>query len=151
MTVEPASTTMHLAIPHDQMRCCEFELKNRGKTCLSNELTDADIHWELDAILPSQFYHRGGSETPKDGIRRLLSAILEDAVRIFQSVQPAKALTKRHQKLVHEAEAWLFDKSADNPLSYDTVCESLGIDPDAFREGLLKWRRRCLAEGTLRK
>jgi hypothetical protein len=118
---------------------------------VTSELADANKNWELDPILPSQFYHRGGSETPRDGIRRLLSAILEDAVRIFQSVHPTKALTRRHQKLVHETEAWLFDRSASNPLSYQIVCESLGIDPDAFREGLLKGRRRCLAEGTLKK
>src|SRR5271167_3515740 len=103
----------------------------------------------LDAILPSQFYDRSLSRD--DGIYRLLGAILEDAVRTFQSVHPTKPLSRGRQRLVREAEVWLFDSSAHNPLSYHTVCESLGIDPDAFREGLLKWRRRYLAEGTLKK
>jgi hypothetical protein len=109
---------------------------------LKAEQSDAGEAFGLDAILPSQFYDRGLSLTRDDGIRNLHGAILEDAVRTFQSLLPNKPLTTRRRAAVTEAEAWIFDTSDQSPLSYNNVCESLGINPDAFRQGLLEWRRR---------
>jgi hypothetical protein len=83
-------------------------------------------------------------------VHNLLAAILEDAVRTFQSIYTAKTLTRRGQIAVHETEQWIFDSSDSGPLSYVIVCEGLGLHPDALREGLLAWRQRYVAQGALK-
>jgi hypothetical protein len=104
---------------------------------------DIDTHFPFVAILPVQFYDRGLVSIQDDGLRRLLGAILEDAVRTFQSAQTTRGLTKSKRATIREAEGWIYNTSAESPFSYCNVCEWLGIDPDALRKGLLDWRRRC--------
>ena len=112
---------------------------------------DTETLFPLDAILPSQYYDRGLVSIRDEGVHSLLAAILEDAVRTFQSIYTAKTLTRRGQIAVHETEQWIFDSSDSRPLSYVNVCEGLGLHPDALREGLLAWRRRFVAQGALKK
>ena len=118
---------------------------------MKEDRLNVDTHFALDAILPVQFYDSGVSLTQDEGIRRLLVAILEDAVRTFQSAQATKPLTKRQRAAIREVELWIYDASALSLFSYNNVCEFLGIDPDAFKMGLLEWRRRCQTTGALKK
>jgi hypothetical protein len=118
---------------------------------LKGDGDDAEALFPLDAILPSQYYDRRLSSIRDEGVHSLLAAILEDAVRTFQSICSAKTLTRRSQIAMHEAELWIFDNSDSRPLSYVNVCDGLGLNPDALREGLLAWRRRCADQGSLKK
>jgi hypothetical protein len=118
---------------------------------MKDDRRDVDAHLSLDPILPAQFYDRGLISIADDGIRRLLGAVLDDAVRTFQSAQTTKALTTRQRTAIREAERWIYDASEGSPFSYGNVCEFLGIDPDAFRKGLSEWRRRYQTWGTGKK
>jgi hypothetical protein len=118
---------------------------------LKAETPDSETLLAFDAILPSQYYDRGLSSLRDEGVHSLLAAILEDAVRAFQFICSAKTLTRRSQIAMHEAELWIFDNSDSHPLSYINVCEGLGLNPVALREGLLAWRRRSAEQGSLRK
>ena len=44
------------------------------------------------------------------------------------------------RRLFVEAEGWLMDRRGDGAFAFETVCETLGIDPRYLREGLRRWR-----------
>ena len=44
------------------------------------------------------------------------------------------------KKLFQEAEDWILAKNADWPFSFDNICESLQLNPDYIRQGLLIWK-----------
>lgn len=80
--------------------------------------------------------------------RRLLLAILEDAASCYLHGRPRAGVgTSR------EAERWIWGRGRRTVLSFQTVCETLGFDAQAFRLGLLRLketngvpanRSRCL-------
>jgi hypothetical protein len=49
-----------------------------------------------------------------------------------------------------EAEEWLCGNGGEGPFSFDTVCETLGVEPQFLRRGLLEWRAEQLA-GIIRR
>jgi hypothetical protein len=90
-----------------------------------------------DAMLPSQFFAMGRG-APIGGERKLMVAVLEDALRCFQKLMDST--DPKQQQLFREAEKWI---TTDNPswfFSFANVCETLDINPDYVREGLMKWR-----------
>jgi hypothetical protein len=44
------------------------------------------------------------------------------------------------KKVFQEAEDWIVAKNADWPFSFDNICESLQLNPDYIRQGLLIWK-----------
>ncbi len=88
-----------------------------------------------DTVLPSQFARPG---VPQTGERRLMVAVLEDALHCFQKY--VDAVDPKHRELFQDAEVWI---NSDNPtwfFSFPNVCDTLDLDPDYVREGLRKWR-----------
>ncbi|MBI2989360.1 MAG: hypothetical protein HYY45_21585 [Deltaproteobacteria bacterium] len=63
-------------------------------------------------------------------VRELMLAVLEDAIACFEST---------NANLVQEAEEWI-NSDDDEVFSFNNVCESLGLDPDRLRKGLLRWK-----------
>ena len=90
------------------------------------------------SVLPIQPLPRGAQAI---GERRLLLAILEDAIRCFQTYLFARET--RGRVLFREAEQWLASEDRDL-FSFETICEVLGIDPQQVRRGLHRWRDRQL-------
>ena len=84
-------------------------------------------------IVPAQFYphRRGAAET--EPIRRLMTAMLVDAVQCFQ----AGELQMVKRKEVWEARIWIFGRYADLPFSFVNVCAELGVSPHRIRRQLL--------------
>jgi hypothetical protein len=86
-------------------------------------------------LTPSQYYdrvHRDDHET--QAVKRLMLAVLSDAVRCFLAYAAARDRTGRLR--FAEAEAWILDHKAAGPFAFVTICESLGIEPDCMREGI---------------
>jgi hypothetical protein len=75
-------------------------------------------------------------------IKRLMLAVLEDAMRCYLTYANSRSHAQR--RLFVEAEAWLADRKADGAFAFETVCETLGIDPNCLREGLRRWRLKEL-------
>src|SRR6266699_2766088 len=67
--------------------------------------------FQPDTLLPSQFFDRVRRRSEHDGERRLMIAVLEDAVDVYR--KQAGAQDARGQQLFHEAEEWIED--ADQP------------------------------------
>jgi hypothetical protein len=76
---------------------------------------------------------------PLERERRLVLAILEEAVRSYQHY--AFATNRRGRRLFGETCEW-FD-SHDNTwiFSFENICYALDLDPDHIREGLTRWRQ----------
>ncbi len=95
--------------------------------------------FEPDALLPAQFYaaFRGGSGVR--GEKRLMLAVLEDALDCFQKY--AAARDGHGQALFDEAHAWIVSNDRGWFFSYENICETLEINPEYLRRGLDSWRR----------
>jgi hypothetical protein len=96
-----------------------------------------------DGLTPGQYYDGiRADDACVRPVKRLMLAVLEDAMRCYQTYAGSRSLTQR--RLFVEAEAWLLDRRADGPFAFVTVCETLGIDPNCLREGLRRWRLQQL-------
>ena len=89
-----------------------------------------------DALLPEQYFDRLATRTSDTPERRLLFAVLLDAVIQLQ---------RRNTSGSAEAERWIRNETdTDSPFSFRNVCEALGIEPGYLARGLLSWRRSQL-------
>ena len=95
-----------------------------------------------DVLTPEQFYDARHDDCAIAPVKRLMMAVLEDALRCFQNHSNAKAGPRK--RLFTEAEQWLCGQTGDGPFSFDTVCETLGIEPTFLRGGLKQWRDQQL-------
>ena len=102
-----------------------------------------------DAITPEQFYDMRRDDSAIAPVKRLMMAVLEDALRCFQNNAEAKGVARK--RLFAEAEQWLCGEVGDGPFSFETVCETLGIEPQFLRAGLKEWRAQQLAGISTRR
>lgn len=93
---------------------------------------------EPDAMLPSQFFGALRHKVRLDGERLLMIAVLEDAVHCFQ--KHARATDSRGRQLFIEAREWIMATDRRWFFSFENVCDTLGLDPDYVREGLVAWQ-----------
>ena len=81
--------------------------------------------------------------------QRLLYAILEDAIHVYQTGRTGSHDNAR--KLLAHTEAWLASDDVSWPMSFQNVCAALGFDPQYLRVGLAKWRLKHGIQRTLPK
>jgi len=83
--------------------------------------------------LPSQLLYAPKESTPE---RRLLAAVLQDAVHIIQrglAYHERRELTDTYR----DAMAWVAAERTTWPCSFVALCESLGLDAESVRTRLL--------------
>jgi len=91
---------------------------------------------EPDTFLPSQFYGNSGLTRQLEGEKRLMLAILRDAVECLEKYR--KARTSSGRELYQNALEWIGDSSTGWLFSFNNICDFLGFDPDYLREFLLR-------------
>jgi hypothetical protein len=91
---------------------------------------------EPDVFLPSQFYGGPGLSRKLEGEKRLMIAILKDAVECLDKYRGARS--SLGQTNYQNALEWVQDKSTDWLFSFTNICDFLGFDADYVREILLK-------------
>ncbi len=91
-----------------------------------------------DAMLPQQFFQSLRMKGHADGERRLMIAVLEDAVNCF--MKQLHATDPKARQLFLDAEEWITAEDRTWFFSFENVCDTLELNPDYLREGLLKWR-----------
>jgi hypothetical protein len=84
-------------------------------------------------ILPVQFYQARHGAGEGEAIRRLMTAILVDAVHCYQ----AGARLGWTDQEGSGARLWIFGEYSEFPFSFSNICAELGISPDGLRERLL--------------
>ena len=95
-----------------------------------------------DTLLPSQFFDRVRRRTEFDGERRLMIAVLEDAVDVYRKQVTAR--DARGRQLFLEAEQWLEDREANDLFSFENICDVLDLNAGYIRRGLQQLRARVL-------
>jgi hypothetical protein len=91
-----------------------------------------------DAFLPSQYYGDRRPGVSSEGERRLLLAVLRNAITDY--LQATDSQTREGRLRCHEVAAWFSNKRpASTIFAYEEICESLEIDPDRLRRWL--WSR----------
>ena len=99
----------------------------------------------LNLVLPAQLFPEFASEGCLSGEKRLMLAVLKDAIDIF--LKHAESSEPRTQRLFLETVEWIRSDDALAPFSFLNVCEALGLSPSCLRRGLLRLeaiRRRAL-------
>jgi hypothetical protein len=91
---------------------------------------------EPDIFLPSQFYGSRGLSRQLEGEKRLMIAILKDAVECLDKYRAARNGPGRCQ--YQNALQWVQDRRTEWLFSFTNICDLLGFDPDYLRQMLLK-------------
>src|SRR5260370_42644096 len=102
-----------------------------------------------DVLTPEQFYDSRRDDSAIRPVKKLMMAILEDALRCFQNNADAKGGPRK--RLFSEAEHRLCGEGGEGPFSFETVGETLGIEPQFLRNGLRDWRSQPLAGVSTRR
>lgn len=96
--------------------------------------------WSMERLLPEQFFVPAWeSAAAWTGERRLLCAVLQEAVHTFLKYRDAR--TERGQRLFREVQAWFWSEQGDWLYAFESICLHLHLDPDYIRRGLQWWQR----------
>jgi hypothetical protein len=98
--------------------------------------------FQPDTLLPAQFLETYRRKSHLEPETSLMLAVLEDAVACFQKYVLAR--DERGLELFHEAEEWVMQEDTEWLFSFDNICDSLGINPEYLRAGLVRWKRAVL-------
>jgi hypothetical protein len=93
--------------------------------------------FEPETILPSQLLdtsHLGAAMQPE---KRLMLAVLEDAVATLQ--RGAAATRRGAARELEEVRAWFASDDTGWPYAFVNVCHVLGFEPSYLRRGLEEW------------
>jgi len=102
--------------------------------------------FQPDTLLPDQYLDTFRRKLHLEPEKKLMLAILEDAVACYQ-----KYLFAREGKgkiLFSETEEWILESKGDWLFSFNNVCETLGFEPAYLRQGMKKWRAGQIAVRT---
>jgi hypothetical protein len=99
--------------------------------------------FEPDTLVSAQYLENLLRKTVLEPERRLVLAVLEDAINCFQVNVMAER--GRRKKLFKESEDWIMGRDDDWIFSFVSVCELLRFNPEYVRRGLLRWKEKKLA------
>jgi hypothetical protein len=86
-------------------------------------------------VTPEQYFAGVAATSESSGEKRLMFAILEDAVNSIQRFKLTKNPARRDE--YDEAKAWVEARDVDWTFSCENICEVLGIDVHSLRERLI--------------
>ncbi len=98
---------------------------------------------EADIIVPSQYFDRVRSEESAQPEKRLMLAVMENAIATFQ--KSIYGATRRQRRLLKETEEWMYSDDTSWPFSFENICASLDIEADYLRGGLAGWKNTQMA------
>lgn len=98
------------------------------------------VRFQPDELAAHQYQKTFERVRPLQPERRLMLAVLEDAIICFQRYLNAKG--GKEKKLHQDATAWIFDQNDMRAFSFESICAVCGLDPDYVRRGLLNWSQQ---------
>ncbi len=99
--------------------------------------------FQPDVLVPSQYLATTKSKTYREPEKKLMLAVLEDALYCFQNGLLAKD-NKRKHGLYSDAEEWIMEDSEESLFSFNEICDLLGFEPRYLRKRLLHWKQEAL-------
>lgn len=112
------------------------------QTVLAEESTQSLV--EADLIVPSQFFDRVTAERSSQPEKRLMLAVMEDAISTFQ--KSVYGANRRQRRLLKETEDWISSTDTAWPFSFENICAALDIEAEYLRKGLTRWKGTLLAQ-----
>ena len=107
------------------------------------DVTAEAVLFQPDTVLPVQYFDRLRRRTEYNGERRLLIAVLEDAVDVYR--KQAGLHDARSKALFRDAEMWIEDADRTWLFSFQNICDVLDLDAEYLRRGLRSWKERALS------
>jgi hypothetical protein len=98
--------------------------------------------FEPDSLLAVHYFETLRRKTILEPEKRLMLAILEDAINCFQDNLLAQNVRRR--RLFEEAEEWIVEADGDWVFSFENICEVVGFNPAYVHQGLLRWMENKL-------
>ncbi|HVN27156.1 MAG TPA: hypothetical protein VMT64_01645 [Candidatus Binataceae bacterium] len=109
-------------------------MRTNAAIALKHDPRDAEELSTSADLLPAQYYDVVARSRRGDGARNLMAAVLEDGIRCYIANVTAKSTHKR--RLFDEAREWIDTRGDIAPFSFESICETFDIDPDALRRQL---------------
>ena len=98
--------------------------------------------FEPDTLVSAQYFENLRSKTLLEPEKRLMLAVLEDAINCFQN--NAFAQRGKRKRLFEEAKEWILARDQDWFFSFENICEVCRINPEYVRQGLVRWKEKKL-------
>jgi len=96
-------------------------------------------------ILPSQYLDLTGASGGLSGEQRLMAALLADAINVFRKGVLSRSV--RTRLLYIDAERWMAARgSIRHGLTFQTVCDALGLDGVLVRRKMIEWKHSVLRQ-----
>ncbi|HYD49766.1 MAG TPA: hypothetical protein VEB21_15525 [Terriglobales bacterium] len=112
---------------------------------MSEYVSDTYTHLlQPDTLLPLQYFAALRRKATQEPERRLVIAVLEDAVDCYQKYFGAS--DRRGQQLFVDAEDWFLDTDRSWPFAFENICDFIGVNSEYLRRGLQAWKERMLVE-----
>jgi len=102
---------------------------------------------EPDTMTPSQYFDKVFTESTLVPEKRLMLAVLEDAIASFQRSFIQSRNTSEPDDC--DVESWLESDDMSWPFSFASICQALDMEPEYLRRGLKHWRDRAAAQGKM--
>ena len=96
--------------------------------------------FQPDTLLSDQYFENLRRKTFFEPEKRLMLAVLEDAIRYYQDNWLSR--NSKRKRIFDETEEWIVTPDSDWVFSFVHVCETLGLSPAYLRRGLLRWKQR---------
>ena len=97
-----------------------------------------------DTLLSTQYFDHRRRNAFLEPEKKLMLAILEDAIQCFQANYSARC--GKRKRLFDDARKWIFESCDEWVFGFENICSALEFCPDYIREGLLRWWQRELAK-----
>ena len=98
--------------------------------------------FQPDTLISLQYFENFRRKPPLESEKKLMLAILADAVWCFQANVWAR--NWKGKKLFGEAEEWILDESSDWVFPFESICEVLAFSPWVHTPGLLQVKEQRL-------
>lgn len=96
------------------------------------------LELEPEFIVPAQFFAGFRDDASLRPEKRLMLAVLEEAVADYQKF--VVATSREGRALFEEVEAWFGSDDREWPFAFASICDSLGLEASWLRRGLALWR-----------
>src|SRR4029077_7372313 len=90
----------------------------------------------LNLVLPSELFPQFPAEGTLPAERRLMLAVLQDAIDIL--LKHRNATQPKSRRLYLDTAEWIRSDDTEWPFSFVNVCETLGLSPSCLRRGLCR-------------
>jgi hypothetical protein len=105
----------------------------QGGRAASEKITSL---FQPDMFLSSRYFDDRRANTLVEPEKRLMLAILEDAIDCFRENYSAPC--GKSKLLFDETQEWVFCAN-DWVFGFDNICSFLGFNPEYIRKGLVRW------------